>query len=358
MEQKRPTKRRPRRKSTGIGFALFYVIFVIGISVILACVGWVMANDLLALNKEEHSATIVVSTSDTLDDVVDKLVENELVEIPFLFKLFATFTNAEESISRGTYTLNSDMDYSALLSGLSANSDTRTTVTITFPEGYTLDQIFALMEENGVATVEELEETAANYDYAFSFLQDIELGDYHRLEGYLYPDTYDFYTPNDPIYAINKMLVNFDARLTDALREEIAESGYTIHEMLTIASMIEKETDGTDRTQIASVIYNRLDNPSYETVGRLQIDATIYYITGREVTQNDRETLDSPYNTHINQGLPPGPIASPGLSAIMAAIRPDSTGYYYYALGDDGLHHYYKTYESFLSFLNSQERYS
>ena len=124
--------------------------------------------------------------------------------------------------------------------------------------------------------------TSRIHDYAFSFLQDIELGDYHRLEGYLFPDTYEFTTPENPLYVINKMLVQFDAKLTDEMRQEILNSGRSIHEVLTVASMIEKETDGSDRETIASVIYNRLNNPnaSAGTNGYLQIDATLAYING------------------------------------------------------------------------------
>jgi UPF0755 protein len=205
--------------------------------------------------------------------------------------------------------------------------------------------------------VEELQDAAANHDYNFSFLQDIPLGDYKRLEGYLFPSTYTFYTPHDPVYAINKMLVAFDSKFTDELRQQAADMGYSVHEVLTIASMIEKETDGTDRARIASVIYNRLSNPSYETVGKLDIDATILYVTGRAVTQSDYQTVDSPYNTYLNKGLPPGPIANPGMESILAALNPSGESYYYYALGDDGLHHFYKTYSGLQEFLNSQELY-
>ncbi len=352
----RPRKRR-RKASASFGFALFYVVFVIGVSVLLAIVGWTLADDLLALNKAEHSATITISSTDTFEDVVDLLEENGLINYPALFQLFANITGGEEKMSRGTYTLDTSMDYSALLNGISATAETRATVSVTIPEGYTLDQIFALLDEAGVATTEDLMDTAANYDYNFSFLKELELGDAYRLEGYLYPDTYTFYTPNNTVYAINKMLVAFDSHYTDEMRTRTEEMGYTINEMLTIASMIERETDGTDQKNIASVIYNRLDNPSYETVGLLQIDATIYYITGEEVTQYHRDNLDSLYNTHLNAGLPPGPIANPGLTSIMAALYPEETDYYYYALGDDGYHHYYTNYNSFLDFLASQEYY-
>ena len=205
--------------------------------------------------------------------------------------------------------------------------------------------------------MEDLEEQAANHDYAFSFLQDIPLGDPNRLEGYLYPDTYTFNTPHSALYAINKMLVNFDARFTEELRSQVEETGYTIREILTIASLIERETDGTDRDRIASVIYNRLDNPDAGTQGYLQIDATLSYINGGKVPTNADREIDSPYNTYLYKGLPPGPIANPGMESIQAALNPADTDYFYYALGDDEVHHYFRTYNELQNFISSQELY-
>ena len=203
--------------------------------------------------------------------------------------------------------------------------------------------------------MEKRNDMAANHDYAFSFLEDIPLGDPNRLEGYLFPDTYNFYMGEDPKYVINKMLVNFDSKVDDSMRQKIADKGYTIQELLTVASMIEKETDGTDRTTIASVIYNRLNNPGAGTTGHLNIDATIQYVLpeGEIVSEEDYYTVESPYNTYLNKGLPPGPIANPGLESIMAALNPESTNYYYYALGDDGVHHFFTSYSEHQAFLNS-----
>lgn len=354
-----PRKRR-RKRSLGasLSFAALYVIFVIGVSVLLACVGWIAANDVLALNKEAHEVTITITAEDDYNDVVDMLKENGLIEYKSLFKLFSAFTHGKDKIaSSGTFTLNTDMDYRALISGISATSSTRAKVTVTIPEGYTVDQIFQLLEEKGVSTVAELQQAAAEHDYNFSFLKEIPLGDYKRLEGYLYPDTYEFYTPHDPVTAINKLLVAFDSRFTDEMRQKVTDSGYTIHEILTIASMIEKETDGTDRSRIASVIYNRLNNTSYETVGKLDIDATLRYINGGNVPTEADKSIDSPYNTYLYKGLPPGPIANPGMESINAAMNPANESYYYYALGDDGLHHYYKTYAGLQEFISSQALY-
>ena len=357
-ETQRSSNTRRRKKRSGLSGAAIYAIFVIGVSALLACIGWVAANDVLALNKPEKTATITITNDDSFGDVAEKLKDEGLIEYKFLFNLFATFTRSKDDVVAGTFTLNTDMDYRALLSGMSANSATRATVTVTIPEGYTVDQIFTLLEEKGVASVEDLQDMAANHDYAFSFLQDLELGDYHRLKGYLYPDTYEFTTPQNPLYVINKMLVRFDEQFTDAMRQEVADSGRTIHEIITIASMIEKETDGNDRADIASVIYNRLNNPSGGTQGYLQIDATLAYINGGKVPTEADKSIDSPYNTYLYKGLPAGPISNPGLESIKAAMNPNSTSYYYYALGDDGVHHFFKTRREQQNFIATQELYN
>ena len=356
-ETQRSSNTRRRKKRSGLSGAAIYAIFVIGVSALLACIGWVAANDVLALNKPEKTATITITNDDSFGDVAEKLKDEGLIEYKFLFNLFATFTRSKDDVVAGTFTLNTDMDYRALLSGMSANSATRATVTVTIPEGYTVDQIFTLLEEKGVASVEDLQDMAANHDYAFSFLQDLELGDYHRLEGYLYPDTYEFTTPQNPLYVINKMLVRFDEQFTDAMRQEVADSGRTIHEIITIASMIEKETDGNDRADIASVIYNRLNNPSGGTQGYLQIDATLAYINGGKVPTEADKSIDSPYNTYLYKGLPAGPISNPGLESIKAAMNPNSTSYYYYALGDDGVQNFFKTLREQQNFIATQELY-
>ena len=355
-----PQRRKSRRGSTGraTSFVLLYVAGVIGSSILLACVGWILAGDMLALNKEEKTVTITISNEDSFGDVVNRLEDEGLIEYKWLFRLFAAMTGGADKVTMGTYTLNTDMDYSALLNGMSANSATKAEVSVTITEGMTLSQIFKLMEEKGVATEEELMEEAANYDYAFDFLQDIPLGDANRLEGFLYPDTYQFYTPHNTVYAINKMLVRFDEVYDEEMRQAVADSGYTLREILTIASLIERETDGEDQTQIASVIYNRLNNPNAETAGYLNIDASLVYINGGKKPTEEDKNIDSPYNTYKYKGLPPAPIANPGKEAIYAALNPDNTDYFYYALGDDGKHHFFNTYNQLQNFLASQELYN
>ena len=346
----RPRKSAKRQRSAmaRVAGALLYVLFVIGASAILATVGWTWACDLLGLNKEYASTEITIADDTDFSAVVDELEEKGLIQYKFLFKLYAAFSHAEDKIAPGTYQLDTEMDYHALVSNMGSSSATRQVTDVTIPEGYSIDQLFALLEERGVTTVEKLQDMAANWNYAFDWLQDIPLGDYHRLEGYLFPDTYTFQMGENPKYVINKMLVNFDVKMDEYMARYTGEDvPYSLHDIVTIASLIEKETDGTntdernDYKSIASVIYNRLENPGAETVGYLQIDATLVYINGGNAPTEADKFIDSPYNTYLYQGLPAGPISNPGMTSLLAAMEPDSTGYFYYVLNPETRHHEY-----------------
>ncbi len=365
------TRRRSRQvKHSGgakIAGALLYVLVVIGLAGIIATMGWIWACDLLGLNKEYASVIIsvpessMVEVKETDDDgkpvtstradmtaIVDQLEDEGLIQYKWLFKLYAWFSHADRKIVPGTYELNTEMDYRALVVNMSSSSSTRQTVDVTIPEGYSIDQVFALLENRGVCSVDRLQEMAATHDYAFEWLQGHEpLGDYHRLEGYLFPDTYTFYMGEDPLYVINKMLVQFHLKMEDYFSSFTEESAYSLHDIVTIASLIEKETDGKDYGKISSVIRNRLENLNAETVGYLQIDATLVYINGgRQPTEEDK-LIDSPYNTYMYQGLPIGPISNPGMESLKAAMDPENTNYYYYvldpALGEHGEHVFART---------------
>ena len=346
--QRKHPRKPPKRKGTGAG----YYVTILVISAILAGVGWLMCNDLLALNKKDHLAEIVVTDGEKLGSVSKSLKKEGLINYRGLFLLYSSLSDTE--VVAGTYELNTSMDYHALLTAMSARSGARKTVNVTIPEGYSMQQIFELLEEKNVNTVEALTEAAANEDYDYDFLANTEKGDASRLEGYLFPDTYQFYSGGDAKTVINKMLRNFDNKMTNELRQTISDSGYTMDEIITIASLIEKETDGSDGTKISSVIRNRLKN-SGETAGYLQIDAALLYALGehKEVLTDADKEINSPYNLYKNKGLPPTPICNPGMASIRSALYPDNTSYYFYALGEDGVHHFFKTYREHLNFLES-----
>lgn len=370
-KQQRPRRRRrkPRTYGARLAGACLYALLIIVGSAVLATVGWTWANDLLALDKE-YASIIVTVDSDMLVEVetadgdgsvstsskadlkqITKYLKDEgLINYPFLFRLYAWFSNADEKIVAGTYELNTEMDYRALVVNMSRSSATRQTIDVTIPEGYTVDQIFQLLEAKGIASVSGLEDMAANWPYKWSFLQELPLGDHHRLEGYLFPDTYTFYLGEDPKYVINKMLLRFDEQMSAYYDQFTEDSPYTLHEVIILASLIEKETDGDDYKTIASVLYNRLNNPNAETAGFLNVDAALVYINGGRVPTNEDKELDSPYNTYKYKGLPPTPIANPGMASLYAALEPDSTNYYFYALNPaTGKHEFSRTYQEHLN---------
>ncbi len=338
--------------------ALVYLLGVLLISYGIATVGWTLANDVLALNKEELTASITIVSGESMDEIASDLQEAGLIEYPLLFKLFAAFTGKAEDgkIVSGTYELKTDMDYSALLTSIGPQSPVRSVVTVTIPEGYTMEEIFALLETNGVCSAEDLMEAAETEDFDYDFLENVSATGANRLEGYLFPDTYEFYMQASATSVINKLLSNFETRFDEEMQAQVEELDMTMEEVMIVASIIEKETDGQDQKDIASVIYNRLSENNTETNGYLQMDSTIQYLLDerKETLTAEDLAIDSPYNPYLYPGLPAGCICCPGLEAIEAALNPNETDYYYFYLGNDGTTRFFSDYTSFMQFREEQ----
>lgn len=345
-------------------FIWILLIVVVGIS--LGRTLWVCCAEIMAFGKESHQVTISVGKDDTIDQVANKLSNANIIEYPQLFKTFATATGKSENIRPGTYTLNATLDYNAIINAMSP-ATTRETVEIMFPEGYTCAQIFKLLEEKGVCTVKDMEDYLEGYDPedgAFSgywFLDGVTWGDKYCLEGYLSPDTYEFYVGDDPERVLTKFLNEFDDRFTDIMKDDFEtlqfnhmqamhNEGYssqyieanklTVHDVLTLASIVQRETGSSSESfDIASVFYNRLASGI-----ELGSDATVYYAIGDyflehgELTATDLDT-NSPYNTRKYKGIPPGPICNPGTYALYAALDPNSTDYKYFVYDADAKKH-------------------
>lgn len=352
----RPIRRR-RYYRTGLVGGIMYFLFVICVSVALACFAWLAADDMLSLNKEYLEAEVYVGSDMSVDQVATELQTKGLIRYRRLFALFGKLFHADEKIEPGTYNLSTKLDYRALIQNMHHytgwTGEELATVKVTIPEGKTVMETFQILAEHGVCPYETLMECAATEVFDYSFLADIPKGDATRLEGYLFPDTYEFYADSSPKTAICRFLDNFGVRIGDRVVEQAAAQGYTLRQILTVASLIEKEAgDDLERATIASVIYNRLQSTSYPY---LQIDATIQYAMGehKEHLTNEDLQVDSPYNTYLYPGLPPGPIANPGLASIRAALNPESTGYYFYALNKNGKHEFFSSYSAFERFINS-----
>ena len=375
-QKDRPVRKgRPKRKK-GPGFGgiphilatVIWLMIIVAIGTTLGRFLWVCAADVLAFGREDKNVTISVTTADTMESIAQKLCDAGLVRYPELFLLYADLTDADEEITTGTFTLNTVYDYHALVSQMSPRSGARAVIEdVLIPEGYNCRQIFALLEEKGICKAEDLEKWAAEGDLSeYWFLEGVERGHKYCLEGFLFPDTYDFYENSTPRAALEKMLDGFEYRFTEDLRAKIpvlnehlsemmrkngdseafiAEHQFDIRDVVNVASLIEKETASNQESyKIASVIYNRLfnwgSNPRY-----LNIDATVIYALGgkTDLTSEDM-TVDSPYNTYTNTGMTPGPIANPGLASMEAALDPESTTYYYYVLDpSSGVHQFSTT---------------
>lgn len=352
-------KKQPMSTRDSILAAVLYVVGVLMISFCIATVGWKWGNDFLALDKGSYNVSITIDENESLDEVADDLYINGLIEYRFLFKLFAGFTHKADRITTGTYELSTEMDYSALLTGMSARSSYRETVTVTIPEGFTVEEIFALLDEKGVCSKQKLMDAAQNTETEFVALKGIGRKGLQRLEGYLFPDTYEFYMGTDPETVLRKLLNNFADRFDAKMEAEMQIQGYTMDQVIIVASIIEKETTGDDRNDISSVIHNRLTNPSHpDTKGFLQMDSTVQYCLEerKERLSNKDLEVDSPYNTYMYPGLPAGPICCPGLASIKAALEPHKTGYYFFMLGDDGEDHFFEGKSAFEKFKAAQTR--
>ena len=279
-------KVRPKQKN---GYGLFglphlaSVLIWIGIVAIcgisLGRLLWICATDVLAFGREDRVTTITITNSDVgnIDAIADKLYNAGLIQYRELFRFYASLSSADEKISAGTFELNTKFDYNALVKGMSATSSYRESITVTIPEGYTCAQIFALLEEKGVCTVEELESYQVQSEYWF--LQGSNTDAQYPLEGFLFPDTYDFYISDSAQGVFRRFLARFDDIFTDELRGYVENSKYSLYDIMIVASMIEKESAGSSENyDISSVIYNRLNNASAHPY--LNIDATIVYAQG------------------------------------------------------------------------------
>ena len=373
----RPVRRSREYRSGCLG-GLMYFVFIACVSIILACVAWMSAADALALNKELYTSEITlpagiftsktvetfdkdgnatgmkrVSSAD-IDYVADELKSAGLIQYKWLFKLFCRISNADTKIEPGEYTLRSTYDYRALIRRMQKDSGAAATVKVTIPEGFTMSQIFYRLEENGVGSYEDLMTAAANENFEYSFLNGTEPGQASRLEGFLFPDTYEFYKSMSPASAINKFLQNFYGKMSADMEKQIGDRGLSLREVIEIASLIEREAaNDEERPLIAAVIYNRL-----RSRWSLGLESAILYVHQDHEGAPTAEMLEeeSPYNLMKNTGLPPTPICNPGLSSISAALVPATTNDYFFTLDTaTGTHRFFETMDQFNAFVATQD---
>ncbi len=319
--------------------AIVYIIFIIIISVFLALGIILVGNDVFAFVKSDEVVEVEIPEYATLDQVADILYENDIIKYPDIFKLFAVYKKDDGEFLAGTYSVNGMMNYETLL-GEFKEKIVYSTVDVTIPEGYTTDEIIDLfVEQYGIGTREGFVDVIENYEFDYWFIDELEENGrtenrIYRLDGYLFPDTYQFYTSSSEVTVINKLLKRFSQIFTKEYRDQCAQFGYSVDEMITLASMIEREAASpSEFFLVSSVFHNRLNNKW--NFPKLESDATVLYVLRHEAGEKvsltaDDLKYDTPYNTYLYEGLPPGPIANPSASAMLAALSPQTTNYYYF----------------------------
>ena len=358
--------------STAVSSLIKAIIFIIAVLVISGFLSYFIisiGNDVFALVKQENETEITIAENTSIKQLGTILEDYGVIEYADIFHLYATLRGRNGDLVAGTYTVSSAMNYDELIATFARKvTSERTTVIAVIPEGYTVDQIIhTLVNKYGLSSEEELKDAIENYDFQYWFIE--ELDNLHperkyRLEGYLYPDTYYYYSDASAATIINKMLANFDTKMRQVFRncaaegadykEKIAnlckERNMSFDDIIILASMIQKEAVyDIEYSTISSVFNNRIKNPSV-TNGLLGSDATIYYVLEdppKELT-TEHLNLDSPYNTRLYPGLPPGSICNPTYLAINYAFYPEPTNYYYFVARKNGYSLFASTYQQHL----------
>ena len=324
-------KKRRKNRAASVMNAVSYLVFILGVSLLLSAVAIYVANDVFAFVKPEKKVMLELEESQTPAQMAAVLKEEGVIRCKWAFVLYTKLANDGQSFKTGKFEVDSDMDYGQIINTLNRVPTYTETVSVTIPEGYTLKQIARLLEDARVCGAEDILNIAETYPFKHEMLQNIPMEEPNRLEGYLYPDTYEFYINDSPVRVLNAMLNNFNNKYTEEMRQLTENSGLTMRQIVTIASMIEREAVlPEEQARISGVIYNRLNH--MDAYPHLDIDATVQYALGEHkemLTYEDLE-VDSPYNTYKVIGLPQGPICNPGVPAILAALQPESHDYYFY----------------------------
>ncbi len=299
-------------------------------------------------NEPEKEVVIKIPKDASLWDVSRILEDNGLVTSAILFNADSILKNKSNEFAPGEYTLNTKMDFNAINDVIRPITPVSNDITIKIREGYSIRDIAVYLEDMGVVSGEEFINACNNSEFNYAFLRDIPQRE-NRLEGYLFPDTY-FVTKNPtPEQIINKMLTRFDEIYDADMRARTLEMNLSIDQVVTIASIIEKEIRVPEERALASaVVFNRLNQNM-----NLSMCSTILYVLDKKrayLLDSDLK-VKSPYNTYENSGLPVGPISNPGAACLEAALNPANVDYLYFVIKNEetGEHEFTNSYDRFLA---------
>ncbi len=360
----KPEARKQAKEPYNFGKAILTVclclVFIAILTFSASTVALGTINDILAIsNQSTDTVTVTIPEGAQYAQVFDILRQEGLIKQPFVTDLFCKFRNYHQvnvfdretqkyktviiEYTPGVYYLERNMGVENMLESIMVSSSgNKDSVKLTFPEGWSVAKIFAKLEKYGVCDAEKLYANLDTVAKQYSFLKNIEMGSgrYLLAEGYLFPDTYDFYIGENTSSVIKKLFENFDSKWTEEYDERLKELGWTLDEAVTIASIIQREAkDSTEMDIISSVIHNRLKDTA--TFPKIGMDSTKAYIVS---IQNDHNLFSkfyydfyrNAYDTNVIKGLPPGPICNPGADALKAALYPADTDYTFFCHSKSG----------------------
>ncbi len=330
-------------------FQLVWLCMVLLLSFTLASYLITGADDFLGKGRTTGSTKVTVPESPTEEEIAQLLYDCGAIRKTEFFTLYCKITSDAKEFQPGTYQLSTDMDYQDIITTLEGGNDDREIVTVTFPEGINTLEAAALLEENEVCTAQEFLDAVNSGEFGkYDMIGELtDLSDrYFDLEGYLFPDTYDFYKDEELESVVGKLLNNFQVKMSDSMTAMIQSSGMTLDQVITLASIIQAEAaTQADMFDVSSVLHNRLNYGADYGIYGLACDSTTFYPYRDEASIPAAGALQyGAYDTYQIEGLPPGPICNPGIAAIRAALRPSDSDNLYFCHDADG-NAYYATNE-------------
>lgn len=356
-----------QKKSGGVGSTYLFFIIVIIVSVVVSIYAILCMNDIFAITKTKSNVTVSYSQQlESSNDAINLLNEKGLIKCKNFCKLFVKLRDGFIKSNRlggpyeaGVYYLNGKMGLEGMLLTLQGDTATSETVTLAFPEGLTVPEIVNKLSDNDVCDKAALLSVIQSTEYSYSLVADLKASDSipYRLEGFMFPDTYEFFIGESASSVVTKFLENGEAKFTEEFKQRCNELGYTPYEIMTIASIIQKEAANDEQMKtISAVLHNRLkDKANFPTLG---CQSTADYITNKvspNLSSTSSHTADyymAYYNTNNSStvvGLPAGPICNPGTAAINAALYPENSDVKFFFHDTKGVMYTAKTYAEFKS---------
>ncbi|SES63789.1 endolytic transglycosylase MltG [Anaerobranca gottschalkii] len=304
--------------------------------------------------KGENNVEIVIPIGTSPAAIAEILEDHGVIKNSLLYRLYLRRYNYSSRLQAGIYQLNDGLSYRELTEILLEGKLKKPTVRFTIPEGLKIQQIATRLENQGLINKDEFLDLIQNGEFDYWFIQGIPDNVDYRLEGYLFPDTYEVFEDSSEWEIINIMLRNFERNFPEEYRKRAEELGMSVHQVVTLASIVEREAMvDKERPIIAGVFHNRL-----KINMALQSCATVFYFTEREPVLISDTKIVNPYNTYVFPGLPPGPIGAPGRNAIHSTLFYEETDYLYFVTKKDGSgeHYFARTYEEHLANIAKSNR--